>query len=113
MEYGRSGTLPWGPNVHEAPVETLRDMAFDVGMFQSRHEWDDAQHRILSEAQRRLPRVYIEHDPPQAHPTDSRHPAAEAGVHLVHVTHFNALMWNNDGAASGSTSTAKPPRACR
>ena len=54
---GRSGILPWGANVHEAPVETLQDMAFDVVMFQSRHEWDVAQHRELSEAQRRLPRI--------------------------------------------------------
>jgi hypothetical protein len=91
---GRSGTLPWGPNVHEAPVEALRDMAFDVVMFQSRHEWDDAQHRILSPAQRALPRVYIEHDPPQGHPTDTRHWVADAGVLLVHVTPFNALMWD-------------------
>lgn len=91
---GRSGTLPWGPNVHEAPVEALRDMAFDVVMFQSRHEWDDTQHRILSPAQRALPRVYIEHDPPQGHPTDTRHWVADRGVLLVHVTPFNALMWD-------------------
>ena len=97
---GRSGLLPWGANVHEAPVETLRDMAFDVVMFQSRHEWDEAQHRELSEAQRRLPRIYIEHDPPQAHPTDSRHWVDDPNVLLVHVTPFNALMWH-----SGATPT--------
>ena len=97
---GRSGTLPWGPNVHEAPVEALRDMAFDVVLFQSRHEWDDAQHRLLSEAQRRLPRVYIEHDPPQVHPTDTRHWVDDPNVLLVHVTPFNALMWD-----SGTTPT--------
>ena len=97
---GRSGTLPWGPNVHEAPVEALRDMAFDVVLFQSRHEWDDAQHRILSEAQRRLPRIYIEHDPPQVHPTDTRHWVDDPNVLLVHVTPFNALMWD-----SGATPT--------
>jgi len=97
---GRSGTLPWGPNVHEAPVEALRDMAFDVVLFQSRHEWDDAQHRLLSEAQRRLPRVYIEHDPPQVHPTDTRHWVDDPDVLLVHVTPFNALMWD-----SGATPT--------
>jgi glycosyltransferase involved in cell wall biosynthesis len=90
---GRSGTLPWGVNVHEAPVERLREMEFDVVMFQSRHEWDEAQHRILSAAQRRLPRIYIEHDPPQQHPTDTRHWVADPGVLLVHVTPFNALMW--------------------
>lgn len=27
---GRSGTLPWGDNVHDAPVDQLRDMAFDI-----------------------------------------------------------------------------------
>ena len=97
---GRSGLLPWGANVHEAPVETLQDMAFDVVMFQSRHEWDEAQHRELSEAQRRLPRIYIEHDPPQAHPTDSRHWVDDPNVLLVHVTPFNALMWH-----SGATPT--------
>ena len=97
---GRSGILPWGPNVHEAPVEALRDMAFDVVLFQSRHEWDDTQHRILGEAQRRLPRVYIEHDPPQVHPTDTRHWVDDPNVLLVHVTPFNALMWD-----SGATPT--------
>jgi len=94
---GRSGILPWGANVHEAPVETLKDMAFDVVMFQSRHEWDEAQHRELSEAQRRLPRIYIEHDPPQGHPTDARHWVDDPNVLLVHVTPFNALMWDSGG----------------
>src|SRR5688572_468513 len=27
---GRSGVLPWGDNVHEARVEQIREMAFDV-----------------------------------------------------------------------------------
>lgn len=92
---GRSGTLPWGDNVHEAPVEALRDMDFDVVMYQSRHEWDGARHQQLSAAQRSLPRIYIEHDPPQGHPTDTRHWVAEdPGALLVHVTPFNALMWD-------------------
>jgi hypothetical protein len=97
---GRSGTLPWGANVHDAPVERLPEMAFDVVMFQSRNEWDHVQHRVLSEAQRRLPRIYIEHDPPQQHPTDSRHWVDDPNVLLVHVTPFNALMWD-----CGSTPT--------
>jgi glycosyltransferase involved in cell wall biosynthesis len=91
---GRSGTLPWGDNVHEADVERIREMEFDAVLFQSRAAWDDEQHRILSEAQRRLPRIYLEHDPPQEHPTDTRHWVDDADVLLVHVTHFNALMWD-------------------
>ena len=55
---GRSGRLPWGDNVHEAPVEQIAAMPFDVILFQSRQAWDDEQHRILAPAQRSLPRIY-------------------------------------------------------
>jgi len=92
---GRSGTLPWGGNVHDAHVDEVRDMPFDAIVFQSRDAWEEGQHRHLSEAQRRLPRIYLEHDPPQLHPTDTRHWAADPDVMLVHCTHFNALMWDS------------------
>jgi glycosyltransferase involved in cell wall biosynthesis len=92
---GRVGNLPWGANVHEVPVEQVRDTAFDAVLFQSRAAWDDEQHRILSDAQRRGPRIYLEHDPPQAHPTDTRHWVDDPDVLLVHVTPFNALMWDS------------------
>lgn len=92
---GRSGSLPWGDNVHEAPVEHIADMAFDLVLFQSRDAWETGQHRLLSPAQRRLPRIYLEHDPPQVHPTDTAHWVDDPAVMLVHVTHFNALMWNS------------------
>ena len=91
---GRSGSLPWGANVHEAPVESVRDLPFDVLLFQSRDAWEREQHEVLSEAQRRLPRVYLEHDPPQQHPTDTRHWVDDPETLLVHVTAFNALMWD-------------------
>lgn len=92
---GRSGTLPWGDNVQEVPVEALKDTAFDCILFQSASAYLDDQHRLLSEAQRRLPRIYLEHDPPQRHPTDTAHPVDDPSMLLVHVTAFNALMWDN------------------
>jgi hypothetical protein len=92
---GRSGSLPWGDNVHEARVEDIAKLPFDVVVFQSRDAWDDEQHRLLSPAQQRLPRIYIEHDPPQEHPTNTRHWVQDRQVMLVHVTPFNALMWDN------------------
>lgn len=97
---GRSGTLPWGDNVFEARVEQIREMAFDVILFQSRDAWTEEQHRLLSPAQQRLPRVYLEHDPPQEHPTNTRHWVQDREVMLVHCTPFNALMWD-----SGDTPT--------
>ena len=95
---GRSGVLPWGPNVHEAPLERLRDMPFDVVLFQSRAEWE-ARERVLSAAQLALPTVVLEHDPPLESPTDTRHWASGPNVLLVHVTPFNALMWDSGATA--------------
>jgi hypothetical protein len=97
---GRSGTLPWGDNVFEAPADSVAEMEFDVIMYQSRDTWEDDRHRLLSSAQRKLPCVYIEHDPPQQHPTDTRHWVDDANALLVHVTDFNDLMWD-----SGATPT--------
>jgi glycosyltransferase involved in cell wall biosynthesis len=37
----------------------------------------------------------VEHDPPREHPTDTVHPVADPNVLLVHVTAFNALMWDS------------------
>jgi glycosyltransferase involved in cell wall biosynthesis len=92
---GRSGTLPWGPNVHEAHVDRIREMAFDVILFQSRKAYEEEQFRLFSAAQLRLPKVYLEHDPPQEHPTNTRHWVNDRNVLLVHCTPFNALMWDS------------------
>ncbi|MCL4699053.1 MAG: glycosyltransferase [Burkholderiaceae bacterium] len=92
---GVGGALPWGPNVVEVAEERLRDEAFDVVIYQHRAQWDDDRLRVLSDEQRRLPRIVIEHDPPREHPTDTRHWCDDPGALIVHVTHFNALMWDN------------------
>jgi glycosyltransferase involved in cell wall biosynthesis len=91
---GRVGALPWGANVHEAPLAHLSKMAFDVVLYQHRAGWDEDRLRWLGAAQRDLPRIYLEHDPPQQHPTDTRHWVQDRGTLLVHCTHFNALMWD-------------------
>jgi glycosyltransferase involved in cell wall biosynthesis len=92
---GRNGTLPWGTNVHEAPVEQIRDMAFDVVLYQSRAEYERERTTVLSPEQQRLPAVYLEHDPPLEQPTGQRHWADDAKMTIVHVTGFNALMWEH------------------
>ncbi len=96
---GRSGTLPWAENVHEAPMERIRDMEFDAVLYQSRAEYQQARTSLLSAAQRRLPAVYLEHDPPQEHPTGQRHWADDGSMMIVHVTSFNALMWEHEASA--------------
>ena len=95
--YGRGNTFPFGPNVHEIPAHEVVDHEFDVILFQTDENYFTDQFRTLSESQRSLPKVYLEHDPPWGHPTDSRHPVEDPDVKLVHVTHFNRLMWDNHG----------------
>jgi len=90
----------WGPNVIEVPAAEVRDLDVDLVLFQSRMAWEQDQHVLLSPAQRRLPRIYLEHDPPREHPTDTRHWVDDPDVLLVHVTRFNDLMWD-----SGATPT--------
>lgn len=92
---GRSGTLPWGDNVHDAPIDQVRDMAFDLVLYQSRAEYEAERASVLSPAQQRLPAVYLEHDPPLESPTDQRHWADDGRNTIVHVTGFNALMWEH------------------
>jgi glycosyltransferase involved in cell wall biosynthesis len=92
---GRCGSMPWGDNVHDLPVEAARTRQFDCILFQDDHQWEKDQYEFLDAGQRALPRIYLEHDPPRAHPTDTPHLVDDPGVLLVHVTRFNELMWDN------------------
>lgn len=92
---GRAGTLPWGSNVIEVPAAQARETPVDCVLYQSRPAWERDRLELLSEAQRKLPRIFLEHDPPQAHPTDTRHFVDDPGAMLVHVTAFNDLMWDS------------------
>ena len=92
---GRGRTFPFGPNIRDVPAERVRECDFDCILFQTRKNYEVDQYEILSDAQRRLPRIYLEHDPPQVHPTDTRHWFDDPDGLLVHVTPFNALMWDS------------------
>lgn len=93
--YGRGETFPFGKNVIEVPANEVKNLEFDCILFQTNKNYLVDQYDILSEEQRQLPRVYLEHDPPLKHPTDTRHIMQDQKVAFVHVTHFNKLMWNN------------------
>jgi hypothetical protein len=92
---GRAGELPWGDNVHDLPVDRIDEMQFDCIVFQHHQHWTADQHELLADWQKKLPRIYLEHDPPQEHPTHTLHPVQDPGATIVHVTHFNDLMWDN------------------
>lgn len=92
---GRLGSFPWSDNVHDLPIEAVQTLEFDCVIFQSRKNYLNDQYEILSESQRQLPRIYLEHDPPQEHPTNSYHLVNDPNILLVHVTAFNQLMWDS------------------
>ena len=92
---GRGETFPFGPNVIEIPVEQVRDLSFDCILFQTLKNYETDQYEILSEGQRALPKIYLEHDTPRQHAVNSKHLMQDPEVTLVHVTHFNQLMWDN------------------
>lgn len=94
---GRTASFDWPDNVHEVPADEVPREAYDVVLYQSHRNWLVDQYELLSAEQRHGPRIYLEHDPPREHPTDTRHPVDDDEVLLVHVTPFNALMWDNRG----------------
>jgi glycosyltransferase involved in cell wall biosynthesis len=93
--YGRGKTFPFGDNVIEIPAEEVRLHEFDCILFQTNQNYLIDQYEILSEEQRALRKIYLEHDPPRKHPTDTRHIIDDPDITMVHVTHFNKLMWDN------------------
>lgn len=93
---GRTASFRWGGNVHEIPADRVKDADFDCVLFQSKDNYLRDQHEILTPRQRLLPRIFLEHDPPREHPVETRHVVDDPEALLVHVTHFNNLMWHNN-----------------
>ena len=93
---GKGHTFDIPGNVHEVPVEQLHSIDLDLVLFQHPQHYQNDQHEILSAAQLRLPQIYLEHNAPRPHPTDSQHVVDDPSVLLVHVTNYNRLMWDNN-----------------
>jgi hypothetical protein len=92
---GRGDTFPFGDNVRDVPANAVRDLEIDCVLYQTRRNYEEDRDELLSESQKRLPRIYLEHDPPLESATQTRHWFDDPGGLLVHVTPFNALMWDS------------------
>ena len=91
---GRAGSFPWPDNLHEVAVEDVRELDIDAVLYQSKDAWEHDRLELLSDEQRRLAAVYLEHDPPRESAYATRHHVDDPAVLVVHVTHFNELMWD-------------------
>lgn len=90
-----SAHIPLGNNIRCMAIDDVRHADFDCIIYQNDYQYLEDQHLFLTQRQRHLPRVYIEHDPPRDSPTEARHPVQDPDILLIHVTPFNALMWDN------------------
>jgi hypothetical protein len=84
----------WPPNVVAVPADEVQGMAIDVVLLQSARNYEEDQHLVVDQRHRNVPRIFLEHDPPRGHPTDTRHHVDDPDVLVVHVSHFNRLMWD-------------------
>ncbi|HET6504216.1 MAG TPA: glycosyltransferase [Amycolatopsis sp.] len=73
----------------------------DVVVLQGPEELDLFTRWTGLRAGRDVPAVYVEHEPPTGDVPRTRHLlAAQTEIPLVHVTHFNRLMWDSGRAPS-------------
>ena len=93
---GRGTTFDLPDYVREVPAERVRDLDLDLVIYQTPKNYIEDAHEILSENQRRLPTIYLEHNTPKPSACDTKHPVDDPNVLLVHVTHYNRLMWDNN-----------------
>jgi hypothetical protein len=99
---GRPGAWDWPSSAVEVSPADLADADVDVVVLQRPEELELAQEWLRRTPGRDVPAVYVEHNTPREHAATSRHPVADRDdVLLVHVTHFNQLMWD-----AGRTRTA-------
>ena len=89
------GGYAWPENLREVRADDVRSLKLDCVLSQTHGNWLEDRETLLSDEQRRLPRIHLEHDPPREHPVDQRHPVDDPGALLIHVTPFNELMWDS------------------
>lgn len=95
---GRAQTWDWPESVSEVDPGRTRDLDVDVVVLQRPVELHHLASTWLGgrEPGRDVPAVYVEHNAPTGLAAASRHPLADRDdVPVVHVTHFNDLMWDN------------------
>lgn len=82
-------------NAVEVSLERLRDEPPDVVVAQRLEEVEALPRLLGREPGSGIGTIFLEHNTPKGRVPDTRHPLADrSGWHLVHVTHFNRLMWD-------------------
>lgn len=92
---GRARTWTWPASAREVTPERLREEGCDVVVLQRPDEIELLERWTGLRAGVDVPAVYVEHNAPPGPAAATRHPLAGRGdLPVVHVTAFNALMWD-------------------
>lgn len=103
---GRATTYRWPDSVVEVSPQRLGTEHVDLVVLQRPEEWELAERwlgrRLGRGVPGAVPVVFVEHNTPKQGDTPvTRHPmAGRDDLVLVHVTHFNQLIWDNGGTDS-------------
>lgn len=96
---GIAQTYDWPASVREVPPERLPGEDIDVVLLQRPEELDLAARWLGRKPGRDVPAVYVEHNTPEGDVPNTRHLLADRDdILLVHVTHYNALLWDSGRA---------------
>ncbi|HET7725197.1 MAG TPA: glycosyltransferase [Propionibacteriaceae bacterium] len=96
---GRGGR-DW-PNAREVRSESLADEPIDVVVLQRPDELDECLRLTGRRPGHDLPAVYLEHNTPKDSVPSTVHPLADQSeIPIVHVTHFNDVMWDSGRATT-------------
>jgi hypothetical protein len=92
---GRARTWNWPASVVEVAAPALARAELDLVVLQRPHELRLVEQWTGRRAGYDVPAVYVEHNTPGGDVPRTRHPLAEQDrIPVIHVTHFNRLMWD-------------------
>jgi glycosyltransferase involved in cell wall biosynthesis len=92
---GRPAAWDWPANAIETPPTALADAEIDAVILQRPEEVELASRWTGRRPGIDVPAFYVEHNTPRGPAATTRHPLADrADIPIVHVTHFNQLMWD-------------------
>jgi glycosyltransferase involved in cell wall biosynthesis len=94
---GRCGR-DWPAGAIDVPPRQLRELEVDVVLLQRPEELGLATRWLGRTPGVDLPAIYVEHNTPKGDVPYTRHPMADRPeLRLVHVTHFNDVIWDCGG----------------
>jgi hypothetical protein len=96
---GRATSWDWPANAREVTPTELADEDVDAVVLQRPHELELTTRWLGRTPGADVPAVYVEHNTPKGPAVTMPHPmAGRDDIVIAHVTHFNALFWDNGRA---------------